>query len=419
MHRSVVIANAASSRTEGSVPRIGFEVAKGISERTDATMIFHATDRELVAGALSPEHVRFAGSRHLARTLRRISLRLFPQRWNLISMIEFVDYAIFDMHAYLIARRLLRRARVDYVLRVNPVSLRFPSVIPRLPTAVFTGPHNGGIEWAPGFSFLEASDRSGHRFRFLGDILHRVYGDIRRYAGIFVANDMCARSVPRRHRDKVMLLPENGVDRVRPSAAHAGDATRLLFVGRLNPFKGADFIIRALARLPVRVELTVVGDGPQRGELEELAQTLGVSRRCHFLGLRPHADLGSIYAEAGVFVFPSVRESGGAVVLEAMSYGLPCIVADWGGPATYTKSSGVQLPVDSPEVLENALVRTIETFLENPEEARCLGEKGKDVIRGEYVWGSKAEQLHTAMLERLSGRSDRPDAAASVCRFPA
>jgi glycosyltransferase involved in cell wall biosynthesis len=399
--RAVVITSSANPHTTGSVPQIGYRVAKGISERTTGTLIFHAADRDLVADAFPKERLRFAGSRLLSRTMRRVSMRLFPGRWNLISMVEFVDYALFDLHAYAIARRLVGGQRIDYVLRVNPISLRFPSVLARLPVPVFTGPHNGGMEWPPGFSFLDEKERTGERFRFLGDLLHRVYGDFGGYAGIFVANTMCAATVPERHRDKLVLFPENGVDGVTATSPHAGDATRLLYVGRLTAFKNVDAIIRALTRLPERVRLTIVGDGPQREELQALARALGVGHRCVFAGQRAHDELDAFYSQAGVFVFPSVRESGGAVVLEAMSHGLPCVVAAWGGPPTYTGSGGVHLRVDSPQALEHDLVHALERFLEAPEEARGLGERAKRVITGEYVWDAKAERLHAAMLDRL------------------
>jgi glycosyltransferase involved in cell wall biosynthesis len=348
------------------------------------------------------DRLRFAGSRRLAEGLRRISLRLFPDKWNFISMIEFVDFLLFDVHAYLIARRIAGRSHLDYVLRVNPISLLYPSLLPRLPVPVFTGPHNGGMEWPPGFAFLDAKEGTGSQFRVLGETLHRIYRDIGHYRGIFVANEMCARSVPDKYRDKLVYFPENGVDGVKPRAARGGDATRLLFVGRLAPFKAIDVIIRALARLPERVQLTLVGDGPQRDELESLARMLGVSDRCHFLGWREHSELDPIYAESGVLVFPSVRETGGAVVLEAMSHGLPCVVADWGGPVTYTGTSGVHLSVDSPQALEDDLVSALQRLLEDPDAGRALGEQAQAAIEGEYVWSTKAERLHAAILARAA-----------------
>jgi len=395
----IVVAASANPNTTGSVPRIGFRISKGLHDVAGATLVLHARDRQEVAGSFPPDSVHFAGSNRLARVIRKVATTLFSEQWNLISLLDFFDYLVFDAHAYLIVRRLVWQGVADYVLRVNPVSYRFPSLLPRLPVPVFTGPHNGGMEWPGGFAYLEGKERTGQRLRFLGNMAHAVLRDTGRYAGIFVAHDMCARTVAEQHRDRVVIFPENGVDEVTFASPHAGDATRLLYVGRLTPFKAVDIAIRALARLPEQVRFTIVGDGPQQAELEGLARRLGVRDRCRFEGQQPHALLDGYYREAGVFVFPSVRESGGAVVLEAMSHSLPCLVANWGGPPIYTEKTGVHLSVQSPEALEDDLVAKLLEFLKKPEAARDIGRRSRQVIRGEYLWDSKAARLWTMIRQ--------------------
>lgn len=404
--RVAIVTSSANPYTTGSVPMIGFKIAASLSRIASTVLVFHARDRNLLTEALLDQRLVFAGSSLFARALRRVSTTLFPGRWNFISIFDFFDYILFDAHTFLILRRLVRRGEIDCVLRVNPISPRFPSLLPRLPVPVFTGPHNGGMRWPPGFRHLEGKERTGQRLRFLGDLAHATYGDLGHYSGIFVAHEMCAQTIPRAHRDKLLLLSENGVDGVKPLSPHAGDASRLLFVGRLTPFKAVDVVIRALARLPEQVHLTVVGGGSQRAELETLAARLSVRERCRFEGERPHSEVDEYYAEAGVFVFPSVRESGGAVVLEAMSHGLPCLVADWGGPPIYTRDTGLHLRVDSPTALEDDLVMNLRRLLEHPEEAREIGRRSREVIDGEYVWSSKAELLYRTML-RVMRENDR------------
>lgn len=396
---AVVVAYSADPTSNASVPLIGARVARGISEVTFTTVIGHRQDGAALDGVVPAWRLLLGGSARLARGLRKVTSRFFPDRWNLISILELPDYLLFDLHSFLILRRLLRRQAVDYVLRVNPVSFRFPSLLPRLPVPVFTGPHNGGMEWPPGFAHLNAKEHTAQQFRFLGDSLHHLYGDSRRYAGIFAAHEMCAQTVPAAHREKVKLFAENGVEDMPEPSAFAGDATRLLCVGRLVPYKAVDVIIRALSRLPMQVRLTIVGDGPQRPDLERLAVQIGVADRCHFAGAVPHAALGKHYGNAGAFVFPSVRESGGAVVLEAMSYGIPCLVANWGGPAIYTKDMGVHLRVDSPASLEDDLVAKVALFLSDPPLARSIGAKSREVVRSDFLWSRKAATLHQLMLD--------------------
>jgi glycosyltransferase involved in cell wall biosynthesis len=345
--------------------------------------------------------VIYAGSRQLAVGLRRISNKLFPERWGPISIIEFLDYVVFDLDAFRKARHITKRRRVDFVLRVNPISYRFASVLPWLPVPVFTGPHNGGMQWPPAFAYLERSEKTAEGLRFLGDITHRVYRDTGRYAGIFVAHELCAQTVGQTHRDKLIFCSENGVEMLGQPSPASGDARRLLYVGRMVPFKAIDITLRALARLPKTVQLTLVGDGPQRSELEALAAELGVADRCLFVGAKAHTELDRYYGEAGLFVFPSVRESGGMVVLEAMSHSLPCLVANWGGPPIYTEGTGIQLSVESPQALEDDLVNTISRLLADPHEGRRVGVASRQVISGQYIWRRKVELLLEAIRERL------------------
>ena len=370
---AIVVAHTANPHTAGSVPVIGYRIAAGIGELTDATFIFHARHRPDLASAFPMDRVIYAGSLRMANGLRRISNRFFPERWGPISIIEFLDYLLFDLDAFRKARRAIRRKHVDFVLRVNPISYRFASVLSWLPVPVFTGPHNGGMRWPPAFAYLERSEKTAERLRFLGDITHRLYRDTGRYAGIFVAHELCAQTVGRAYQDKVIFSSENGVEGLGQPSPWSGDARRLLYVGRMLPFKAIDVILRALARLPRSVHLTLVGDGPQRPELEALASELGVEDRCLFVGAMPHAELDRYYTDAGVLVFPSVRESGGMVVLEAMSHALPCLVANWGGPPIYTRETGIHLSVESPRALEDDLVKTLSRLLADPDEGRRVG----------------------------------------------
>ena len=131
---------------------------------------------------------------------------------------------------------------------------------------------------------------------------------------------------------RVTVVP-NGVDReVIGAAAPATAAFDLIYVGRLLGHKRVDDLLNAVDRLGhdgVPLTCAIVGVGPERERLEELASELGIAARVEFYGsLEEHADVYGLIKAAGVFVLPSVREGFGLVVVEALACGIPVITTD-------------------------------------------------------------------------------------------
>ena len=126
--------------------------------------------------------------------------------------------------------------------------------------------------------------------------------------------------------------------------------TRFLFLGRLVPLKGVDLLLEAFASVTERVDavLEIAGDGPQRLELQGQIATLGLGERVELSGWLDRAQIREHLAASTVFVFPSIHEAGGTVVLEAMASGRPVIAADWGGPAdVLDESCGILVDVSA------------------------------------------------------------------------
>jgi glycosyltransferase involved in cell wall biosynthesis len=132
----------------------------------------------------------------------------------------------------------------------------------------------------------------------------------------------CVRQVVPEKRISVIPL---WMSSMPPYSATKGQLTgpaHLLFVGRLERYKGLYLLLEALRGVP-DVRLTVVGDGSYRKELERLAEGIDV----RFEGFQRHP--APYYAEADIFVMPSLGPEGfGIVTMEAMAHGLPCIISD-------------------------------------------------------------------------------------------
>ncbi len=119
-----------------------------------------------------------------------------------------------------------------------------------------------------------------------------------------------------------------GIAETRPSAISCD----ILFVGRLIQSKGVGLLLKALDRVREEVPAVrcrIIGDGPERGPLEKLAQTLDLEGNVTFSGfLDGHADVIAAMKSSRVFVLPSSREGFGIVIVEAAACGLPCVTID-------------------------------------------------------------------------------------------
>ncbi|ANX03080.1 glycosyltransferase family 4 protein [Immundisolibacter cernigliae] len=136
------------------------------------------------------------------------------------------------------------------------------------------------------------------------------------------------------------MYPEIGIDApagIQPTARQPGEPLRVLFAGRLLGWKGAHLAIRAVAQAVaqgVPVEFTLLGKGPFEPELRKVAAEAGVQDSLRWVSHMPQQELFALYRTMHCFLFPSLHDSSGNVVLEAQANGLPVICLDIGGPAT-------------------------------------------------------------------------------------
>jgi glycosyltransferase involved in cell wall biosynthesis len=151
-----------------------------------------------------------------------------------------------------------------------------------------------------------------------------------------------------------------------------------------------------------RIELTIVGDGPMRQCWQEQARTLGEAVR--FLGEQNSAEVVRHIQQSHLLCLPSIRESGGAVLLEAMSCARPVLGIAHGGPAgIITEEVGRLVQPQSSRAVIDGLKDALKDVFVNPEEWRARGERGRAVAQQRHSWDAHLDEICEIYQEITAG----------------
>lgn len=391
-----------------SVPLLGYRFWDGVSRLCDVCLVTHERNRAALEKVRDGREIVYLAESGLVRRYYALVHRLAGNgtNWPLLHALGYPVYASFDRRARASFADRVCRGEFDVVHSLTPILPRYPVGLFRAgcPAGLVLGPVNGGLPFPRGFTERARKEHAALNVLRAGTRLIPGYARTYRVADLVLAGSEHTRGMLAAMfglgGDRLVLFHENGIPEsfVQPPrpARRPGAPLRCLFVGRLTAYKGADIALRALARARARgVEATleVVGDGTERAALETLARDSGLGGAVNFTGWLPQERVAARYAAADVFVFPSIREFGGAVVLEAMASGLPCVVADHGGIAEYvTPQCGVKVPPRSEAGLEDGVVEALAGLAADPGAWDAMSAAAQRRA-AEYAWPERARRM--------------------------
>jgi phosphatidylinositol alpha-mannosyltransferase len=259
---------------------------------------------------------------------------------------------------------------------------------------------------APVIATFHTYREDGHRWypRY-----RRIFEPLMRRVRVRLAVSDAARRTVSSHFPGTYKIIPNGIDVDRFRTAPARSATTLetgqrqiLYVGRLEPRKGVEHLIQAMAivqRNRHEARLVVVGDGPERSSLESAARAAGITAT--FEGRVTDAALPGYYHSADMVCSPALGdESFGLVLLEAMAARKPIIATRIAGYTELLEGTGAARLVEAGD--PDGMAHAIAELLDNPVRARTLGERGA-VIAREYDWSAIARRLESIYLAANDG----------------
>jgi len=183
---------------------------------------------------------------------------------------------------------------------------------------------------------------------------------------------------------------------------------RILYVGRLVYLKGVHLALPAFAHLYKQnpdARLTIVGSGPEEQRLKRLASDLGIDHAIEWRSWLTQREVMQVYPQHDVFLFPSLHDSSGNAVLEALSFGLPVVCLNLGGPGVLVDDScGFRVSGPDEQSVINELGRSMITLAEDEPLRRKMSISAFARANEHFSWSKQTERMcgiYTS-LERIS-----------------
>jgi glycosyltransferase involved in cell wall biosynthesis len=326
------------------------------------------------------------------------------------------------------AREILREAKPDVALVHTPINLQLATaILEALPTVYFA--HNYGAFCPAGARLFQDADTICQLQQvpdarcLVNAYVHRCNtrrpGQLLRLYRRSARFGAWARQVEAVLCDSAYVADrcvENGFSRARihitPSAVRmparraefeTPPSNVVLFVGRVSPEKGLDYLLRAMARVSAPWTLVVAGAGHDLPKMKALAAEEGLGERVHFLGQVDRQALDALYAGARLAVVPSVwPEPFGMVGPEAMAFGVPVVAFRVGGVPEWLLDGETGYLVEPKDI--DGLARQIELLLRDSALARRLGERGRQLVQEHFTIPQHVDRLERVFATAIEGR---------------
>ncbi|QDU55049.1 glycosyltransferase family 4 protein [Aeoliella mucimassa] len=417
----LIIAEAANPEWV-SVPLVGWSHARAIQKVIGGHLVTQIRNAEAIErSGVDPSEFTAIDSEAVASAMWKIGDFLSGDAgkgWTTKMAASALPYYYFERLLWKQFGPRIKSGEFSLVHRVTPLSPTMPSLIARkcakhrVPFVV--GPLNGGLPWPREFDAERRREREWLSYLRSAYKLLPYYRSTRKYASAIICGSQhTLAQMPAWAKDKIIYLPENGVDLDRFSGQRSHTAAlpiKAVFLGRLVPYKGCDIVLESAAELikQGKLILEIVGDGPERQALENQTAELGIQHGVTFAGNVPHEQVVDKLVNKDLLTFPSIREFGGGVILEAMTVGLPSMAVNYGGPAELmTASTAFPIELGSRSEIVDRMRAGLEQVVSNP---TIIAEKSQacvDRVRKLFTWEAKARQIEQ-IYSWVLGKTEKP-----------
>ena len=396
----VLVSAYACEPSMGSEPGVGWNWVKQISRFHEVWVITRANNREVIEEEVKKNPLPNV---HFCYFDLPYWLRFYKRGNRGVHLY----YYLWQIGIYFLARSLHKKIEFDLVHHVTFVAVWKPTFLSMLPIPFIWGPV--GSQNFPR-QFMKTFSLRGKTYEYLRDVAlflglkidPFVWITIIKAKRIIACNQFTANeAIPEKHRLKVSLLSQIGISHSEYPPIESGmehNSFSILSVGKLIHLKAFNLAVKAFANLNAKypeAKLTIIGDGPELQRLRKLARQLHIEDKIDFYGEVSRNEVLKSMLSCDVFLFPSLHDSGGLVVLESMAAGKPVVCLDLGGPGEIvTAECGIKIKPDKPDQVVRDLAAAIETLARDQDLRKRLGEGGRKRIAEVYDWDKKGEEMN-------------------------
>lgn len=320
------------------------------------------------------------------------------------SMFHHMYYMLWQNEAYKWAKN--SKIKFDIIHHVTMGDFRITGKMYKFKDSyTIFGPVGGGQVTPKSLKCYE-SNKFYEKFRQIvnnATMFLPSYGkNIKRFNAVYAVNAETAEILQKSSGRKIELLTDvaltDNLKNLHINKRQDNSIPRIIFVGRLIEKKGIIFLLDIIKALPFDLPfaLEIYGNGPLKGQIKTQIIQNNLSDKVCLKGTLPYAEIYSVYKSADIFVLPSLRETGGTVLTEAMAHKLPICSLDMSISKTLSKNKcGLFTNVNqSKEEIINEFANNIAVLIKNPDLRRQLGENGYHYANNELTWDKKFETVY-------------------------
>lgn len=319
--------------------------------------------------------------------------------------LDFLAYQfLWQYSAFKKAKQLHETEHFDIVHHVTN-DFRLIGHLAKLDTHFVLGPIGGGQKTPQGLLFYTRNHKSKELLRsFLNIFFVKLPGykfALNKASRVYFSNkETMSFLLPYiKDKTKCFILTEVGVEATNENKKITNrNEIVFMWAGRMEYRKGLELLVDSLKRVPLdeNWKLILCGDGPDKEYLQSLCINEEFKDRVHFIGRKSYEEVQELYNSSSVFVFPSLRETTGTVILEAMSHGLPVICLNQGGGALIVnEQTGFLIPVDNREICIEQFSNAMINCIKSPELIEKMGGNAQERVTLHYTWSEKIRKMES------------------------